>query len=107
NPGGSKLPHSKSDPGQVGLELVIALLCRPDVQRKSGQFIDLGNGTRIASQVDQRKVGTARVACLEAQVREFRGAEAGKPGFRRLVAPGATTSGKRTPAQAEGADDFE
>lgn len=88
----------------VGLELVIAVLGRPEVQGKAGQLIDFGNGKRIASQVYQRKVGSACVARLKAQVRELRGGEAGKPGFSRLAAAGATAARKRAAAQAEGTD---
>ena len=90
----------------VGLELSITLLRCPEVQGEAGQLIDLGNGKRIASQIDQRKVGSACVARLKAQVRELRGGEAGKLDFGRLAAAGATTARKRAAAQAEGTHDI-
>src|SRR5437870_425056 len=96
-----------SNPGEIGLKLVVSLLVRPEVQWEAGQLVDLRDGLRIAREIDQREIAAAGFAGLQAKLRKVRSREIRKVGFRRFVASRATRARKRTAAQAKRADEVE
>src|SRR5437867_4336999 len=96
-----------SNPSEIGLELVVSLLVRPEVQREACQLVDLGDCLRITGEIDQRKITAAGFTGLEANLREVRSEVVRKFGFCRFVALRATRAWERTAAQAKRADEVE
>ena len=96
-----------SNPGEIGVKLVVSLVVRPEVQREAGQLVDFGDGLRITREIDQREIAAASFTGLQAKLREVRSREIRKVGFRRFVASRATRARKRTATQAKRADEVE
>src|SRR5207245_6363303 len=53
---------------QVGLQLGVAILLRPEAQRKCGKLIDHGDGQAVFSEVHRVDVDLARIASLDAHM---------------------------------------
>src|SRR5204863_519202 len=58
-----------SDPGETGLDPLIPLLDRPQIERKRGEVVDLGDRTRVERQVDRLHVPLAGVARFDTHSR--------------------------------------
>src|SRR5437879_5491164 len=58
---------------QVGLQLGVAILLRPEAQRECGKLIDHGDGQAVFGEVHRVDVDLARVASLDAHVLKLAG----------------------------------
>src|SRR5207302_720870 len=58
---------------QVGLQLGVAILLRPDLQRERGKLIDHGDGQAVFGEVHSIDVGLARIASLDAHMFKLAG----------------------------------
>jgi len=79
-----------SNPGEIGVKLVVSLVVRPEVQREAGQLVDFGDGLRITREIDQREIAAASFTGLQAKLREVRSREIGKVGLHGFVATRTT-----------------
>jgi len=69
---------------------MVSVLDCPQIERKSGEFIDFGYRRGITVQIDDDEVPFACVAREQTHVRKLRRGEASDRGFRRGIAARAT-----------------
>jgi hypothetical protein len=63
-------PRSSSNPRQIRLELVLAVILSPEVQRQAGEFVDFRNRRGIAREIHDLKIAFAAIAGLKSQMRK-------------------------------------
>ena len=68
------------------MQLVVALLDCPEIQRKCGHFVDFGNRGDIFGEIDDHQVRLAGFTREEPQVGQVVGCEGCEVGFRCFIA---------------------
>src|ERR1035437_5128349 len=96
--------HAALHSHQVVLQLGIAVLARPEIKWRGGQFVDQRFGMSIFRKVDALDIGLAGVAALHADVIEVAGGKDGKVAVVFLAASWANDPAKLPLGQAERTD---
>ncbi len=91
-------------PEEIVLQLGVAVLAGPEVERGGGQFVDQRFGAAVFRQVYALDIGLAGVTAFHANVVEVAGGEDGKPFIVLLAASRADDAAKLPLGQAERTD---
>ena len=83
---------------------MVAVLDGPKVEGKTGKFVDFRDRCGITLEIDDQEVALAAFAREQPHVRKLCSCETRDGGFRRFVAAGTARAWKRSPPQAQRAN---